>query len=76
MRVCRNLKVDLVNGGIKKARVSQGGKEYDIESISADAGEAQQVNAMLSRCLLRMKKRDKIWPWTSVGWNFSKRKTW
>jgi hypothetical protein len=74
--VSRNLKVDLVNGGIKKARVSQGGKEYDIESISADAGEAQQVNAILACCLLHMKKRDKIWPWTSVDWNFSKRKTW
>jgi hypothetical protein len=44
--MCRNLKVDLVNGGIKKARVSQGNKEYDIESISADAGEAQQVSSV------------------------------
>ncbi len=43
---CRNLKADLVNGGIKKARVSQGVNEYDIESISADAGEAQQVKAV------------------------------
>ena len=50
----RNLKVDLVNGGIKKARVSQGGKEYDIESISAGAGEAQQVKSDVDICSVTM----------------------
>jgi hypothetical protein len=69
--MCRNLKADLVNGGIKKARVSQGDTEYDIESISADAGEAQQVcyDYCFARNLLRNVPRH------SVSWSVPKRET-
>jgi hypothetical protein len=41
--VIRNLKVDTTNGGIKKTKILQDGKDYEAESIPAEAGEAQQV---------------------------------